>query len=306
MDQTGNLEWRWLPVISAEEFAKHIEEEDFPVRYGNPVRIHTEDGHDLVCLTIELYERMCEGRIGMGYTTYFSGEIQIDPPISKDLSDYINAFSHTRHVRRDIDAVKRIFPDWEKLCWKGNPGAEGEYFIVPERKVNRPYIDSEETFDRWREQTWNANGILDDNVPPAGVPGLWCHWVINENGKLCWSGTEKFYDYDRWLEYLIERFFIPEGYTLNGRIFYAGERMNDIGYLHVTDNHVRKMPGCIIANWEGELLSVEMPEELKEDLEEILQKRSGISLEKALQLYFRWIAECPDEFEKWIKEIKLI
>ena len=43
-----------------------------------------------------------------------------------------------------------------------------------------------------------------------------------------------------------------------------------------------------------------------EDLEEILQKRSGISLEKALQLYFRWIAECPDEFEKWIKEIKLI
>ena len=50
----------------------------------------------------------------------------------------------------------------------------------------------------------------------------------------------------------------------------------------------------------------EIDDELYEDLEEILQKRSGISLEKALQLYFRWIAECSDEFAKWIKEIKLI
>ena len=50
--------WKWLPAISAEEFAEHIEEESFPVQYGNPVRIYTGDGYEYICLTIELYERM--------------------------------------------------------------------------------------------------------------------------------------------------------------------------------------------------------------------------------------------------------
>ena len=50
--------WKWLPAISAEEFAEHIEEESFPVQYGNPVCIYTDDGHEYICLTIELYERM--------------------------------------------------------------------------------------------------------------------------------------------------------------------------------------------------------------------------------------------------------
>ena len=52
--------WKWLPAISAEEFAEHIEEESFPVQYGNPVRIYTDDGHEDICLTIELYEQMFE------------------------------------------------------------------------------------------------------------------------------------------------------------------------------------------------------------------------------------------------------
>ncbi len=51
-------DWNWLPAISAEEFAEHIEEENFPVLYGNPVRIFTKNGREFICLTIELYERM--------------------------------------------------------------------------------------------------------------------------------------------------------------------------------------------------------------------------------------------------------
>lgn len=46
MDPVKSLEWKWLPAMSAEDFADHIEEDDFPVRYGNPVRIYTEDGHN--------------------------------------------------------------------------------------------------------------------------------------------------------------------------------------------------------------------------------------------------------------------
>ena len=40
-----------LPMISEKEFCEHIEDDDFPIRYGNPVCIHTNDGHLLVCMT---------------------------------------------------------------------------------------------------------------------------------------------------------------------------------------------------------------------------------------------------------------
>lgn len=48
----------WTPAISAKEFAEHIEEENFFLRYGNPVRIITADNHELICIAIELYERI--------------------------------------------------------------------------------------------------------------------------------------------------------------------------------------------------------------------------------------------------------
>ena len=56
MKRSSNL--KLLPAISAEEFAEHIEEEDFFLRYGNPVRIFTENGHEYLCMAIELYERL--------------------------------------------------------------------------------------------------------------------------------------------------------------------------------------------------------------------------------------------------------
>ena len=43
-----------LPMISEKEFCEHIEDDDFPIRYGNPVCIHTNDGHLLVCMTYKL------------------------------------------------------------------------------------------------------------------------------------------------------------------------------------------------------------------------------------------------------------
>ena len=57
-----------LPSVTEKEFCEHIEEDDFPIRYGNPVRIHTEDGRDLVCMTYELYERLTGDIVKMGYT----------------------------------------------------------------------------------------------------------------------------------------------------------------------------------------------------------------------------------------------
>ena len=293
-----------LPAVTEKEFCEHIEEDDFPIRYGNPVRIHTEDGRDLVCMTYELYERLTGDIVKMGYTTCFYGEVKFDRPVSKELASYINEFAKTRHVRMDVEVIKRIYPDWERLCWKKNLGNEGEYFIGKRIQVSRPYIDSEETFNSWIKQCKAANGILDDNYPPSGVPGLWCHWIINSDGNLCWSGAEKFYDYDLWLQYLIEHFFKPEGYILNGRIAYIGERGGDMGYLIVKDNQVRKEQGYITTFCQGSILCIEMPAQLNEDMETILHEKNGISLKTALEMYFQWIGQCPDEFERWVKEIR--
>ena len=240
----------------------------------------------------------------MGYTTSFYGELKFNRPLSQALADYINAFSRTRHVRRDPNDVKQIFPNWKELCWKGDLGLEGEYFVGPRIDVERSAFNSEEDVYEWRKRVERANGIKDDNEHPTGVPGLWCQWIVNEKGELCWSGGEKFYDYCEWLRYLIERFFQPEGYVLNGRILYTGERADDFGYIFVSDNQVERRSVSVNAYWRGLDLVVEMSEELKEDLDEILQKSDGISLEEALWMYIRWTVENPDDFREWIKEMR--
>lgn len=47
-----------VPEISVNEFKEHIEDYDFPLRYGNPVVIKDDDGKKLVCLSWEFYERL--------------------------------------------------------------------------------------------------------------------------------------------------------------------------------------------------------------------------------------------------------
>ena len=60
----------------------------------------------------------------------------------------------------------------------------------------------------------------------------------------------------------------------------------------------------IKAWWTAEDLSVEMPEELAGELHTILLNQYGVSIEEALRQYIHWIAEKPDEFMKWIEEIR--
>ena len=72
--------------------------------------------------------------------------------------------------------------------------------------------------------------------PGNGVPGYYCQWVINNFGELVWDGGEKFYSYVEWLEYLIDNFFKPDGYVLNGEVEYQGEDPEDFGTIEVVDN----------------------------------------------------------------------
>lgn len=52
-----------INMISQKEFCDHIEDDDFFLKFGNPVAIKTEDGIILMCMAIEYYERMTGEKI---------------------------------------------------------------------------------------------------------------------------------------------------------------------------------------------------------------------------------------------------
>ena len=159
----------------------------------------------------------------MGYTTYFDGAFQFDKPVTDELKNYINKFSDTRRMLRDNNKIKELFPNWRELCFNGELGEKGEYFIG----------GGENYFD----------GSVIDYNSSGSQPGLWCQWVINDNNELVWDEGEKFYYYVEWLEYLIKHFFEPSGYVLNGIVFYEGEDSDDFGKIVVTDNAVKLFYG---------------------------------------------------------------
>lgn len=170
----------------------------------------------------------------MGYSTDFYGSVTFNKPITEELKNYINKFGETRRMKRDVEKIKKTFPDWEKNCFNGNLGVDGEYFVGGNGFMGQDRDDS----------------IVDYNYPPETQPGLWCQWMIDDDGNLVWDGGEKFYEYGEWLTYLIENFLAPSGYVCNGEIEFQGEDMNDFGTIHVKDNVVTVEYGMRIQSLE--------------------------------------------------------
>lgn len=167
----------------------------------------------------------------MGYTTEFRGSFSFNKEVDAEMVQFINRFAYYRHMRRDTEKIKKIFPNWQELCFKGDLGKDGEYFIGGGGFKGQDHDES----------------ILDYNSPGGGCPDLWCQWIIKD-GTLSWDGGEKFSYYIEWLQYLIDRFFKPEGYILSGEVEYQGENPCDHGFIYVEDNHieVEKTPPVIL------------------------------------------------------------
>lgn len=156
----------------------------------------------------------------MGYTTEFYGEIKVFPALSEKEQAFFKNFSQTRRVVREH-------------------ANQGKYFLS----------DGTDNFGQ------NTKNIIENNKPPEGQPGLWCHWVSNKNGNIEWSGAEKFYSAEEWVVYFVEHFFKkdsfmkinePETYAkygfqehnLNGVIYAKGEEPGDLWKIIVRDNDV--------------------------------------------------------------------
>jgi len=198
----------------------------------------------------------------MGYTTDFNGTLELSRELTKEEKDFINTFSLTRRMKRDVNKLMELYdgkygiPNPKDNTPEGIYGKDGEYFVRDDNFMGQTKDDS----------------IIDFNIPPGQVefdskefsdfnfrweenrkrikngvcqPGLWCQWYINDENELEWDGGEKFYEYTNWLKYLIKHFFEPWGVKLNGTIEWKGEDRDDFGKIVVVDNVVTEKIGKI-------------------------------------------------------------
>lgn len=88
-----------------------------------------------------------------------------------------------------------------------------------------------------------------DNISlgPLGNKSIWCNWVPSSDGTaIVYNEQEKFYDYAEWIQYLIEKFLKPWGYTVNGEVSWFGESRTDVGKIIVKNNVVTKKRGKVV------------------------------------------------------------
>lgn len=71
---------------------------------------------------------------------------------------------------------------------------------------------------------------------PEWVP---CDWTPTRTlDGIHWNGAEKFYDWEAWLRWIVEKRLTPWGYTLTGSVRWRGEDSTDSGTLSVVDGKV--------------------------------------------------------------------
>lgn len=196
----------------------------------------------------------------MGYTTDFMGSLQLSRELTTKEKEYINTFSDTRRMKRDVNKLMELYkgkhgiPDPADETPDSIYGTEGCFFAFDDGNsgqiddnsilnYNTPpgqaICDNIKDFDKiWEENKTKAKHSLCQ-------PGLWCQWIINEDNELEWDGSEKFYNYVEWLKYLIEIFFKRWGVKLNGEIEWEGEDSGDRGKIVVKDNVVKTLVGRI-------------------------------------------------------------
>lgn len=178
----------------------------------------------------------------MGYSTDFFGAIKIEPQITDELRDYLNRFADVRHMQRDVSKLE------EKYKQVIGEGTSGPKAVLYPNGLNNKYGIEGEFFVGGEGDSGQRvdSTVIDQNTPPSTQPGLWCQWIVNDDGELEWDENEKFYDADSWMTYIIDKILAPNGYTCNGEIFAYGESNNDLWKITVKDNVVERYEGHII------------------------------------------------------------
>lgn len=157
----------------------------------------------------------------MGYTTFFQGEFKVSSPLNQECMKLLNGLAKTRRMKRDI----------VKLAEKYNiSAADASKKWGPDGEL---YFDLNE--DEIIDKT-----ILEYNQPPSDQPGLWLQWVYNpETQSIKWDKGEKFYNYIKWIQYIITKILEPRNYVLNGTVKWSGANSDDHGKIIISNNIIK-------------------------------------------------------------------
>jgi hypothetical protein len=191
----------------------------------------------------------------MGYTTDFNGSFELSRPATAEEREYVNRIADTRRMQRDVTKLMELYKGEH-----GNPfakdktnadevyGFKGEYFAMNDGNMGQSndasVIDHNAASGEIAWKDYNGDWEKRDEMQKAinadiiKQPGLWCQWRLDDETTLAWDGSEKFYNYIEWLQYLIAHFFEPWGIKLNGEVTWQGEDNADIGKIIVKDNEI--------------------------------------------------------------------
>jgi hypothetical protein len=191
----------------------------------------------------------------MGYTTDFNGSFELSRPATAEEREYVNRIADTRRMQRDVTKLMELYKGEH-----GNPfakdktnadevyGFKGEYFAMNDGNMGQSndasVIDHNAASGEIAWKDYNGDWEKRDEMQKAinadiiKQPGLWCQWRLDDETTLAWDGSEKFYNYIEWLQYLIAHFFEPWGIKVNGEVTWQGEDNADIGKIIVKDNEI--------------------------------------------------------------------
>jgi hypothetical protein len=156
----------------------------------------------------------------MGYTTSFDGKFDLDKPLDDQTFEFLTKLATTRRMKRRISLLpKNGFEKYGFDSW----GIEGEFYVDGGGLAGQDHDKS----------------VVDYNFQPETQPGLWCQWMPTEDRcSIVWDGVEKFYEYEVWLKYIIDKVLSPRGYVLSGLVNWQGEEPSDFGQIKVENNQV--------------------------------------------------------------------
>jgi hypothetical protein len=74
-----------------------------------------------------------------------------------------------------------------------------------------------------------------------------CQWQLTKDQLgIEHNGEDKFWDYEYWLQWIIDFILEPDEIVVKGKIQYRGSSFDDIGYLYVESNRVVKYLAIVV------------------------------------------------------------
>lgn len=133
----------------------------------------------------------------MGYTTYFSGSVDIQPPLNEYEISFLEDFNKSRRMNRT----------------KGPLFVKGSGFSGQGRDED----------------------VLDFNNPHPDQPGLWCQWTPTADTTIEWDQGEKFYYAAEWMDYIVTNLLAPSARAYIDAHIDEDERLKHFTCNHVVD-----------------------------------------------------------------------